>query len=1322
VAGDLISEPNRPTRWRFVPSQPLKYNTTYEVRLTGWLSFRTDQNKRRIGLPPGQDLFRFTTQSPPDTTPPRVVRIVPQDKATNVPINQEIEIEFSEPMAQFDRYERPHSTVLYLSGQPVSGTLTPNPNRTVWRFRPAQPLRYSTLYTIDVSGWVDEAFNGVSPPSTFAFRTQPEPDTTPPRVVRVFPPNGQRDVPTDVQIEVEFSEAVRPRGNVATVLFEGGTPVAGQLRVQGVKLTFRPAQPLKAGGAYRIDVSPFTDEAGNPVAPPTESAFTTLIPPPQTQPFRLLSSSIPDNAQNQPRQPRIELRFNLPIVRDSINIVLRSERAQFAVDTQLLDVSTLVVSPRTPLPAGTGFTLDFSALRGVGGEGAPTPSQIRFTTEIEVDRTPPRVIASNPARDATGAPIQPVISVTFDERVRSARPVSSILRDSRTGQMIAGAFTAQPDGRTLVFQPQRPLEPLSTYEIVLSDWQDEAGNPVTESDRVLRFTTGSGVSRQIQLIAHEAGAQVPPDRLTRFRWVPLSEARGYILVVTAQPLSGRALFERAALAGPARDPFADERETLARVVISGGTTSEAEIPAAQWSRVSRLRNARVFWTVRAIMREEQNAGDEATQSESRPFTLGAAAGIRLLFPDPNAVVPDLLPTFRWQAEGEIELYRFVVRDQAGQAVYQAELRETALTYDELAPQPLRNGQQYLWQVVGLNRAGQTVAESEQRAFFTPARQVERIEPLTPRPQTPLRTRLPFLAWRPPQARADRYRVQIFPVGSDTPQYEATLSAEEVSQLTLPAELRLPAESGRALYPDSAPRFDANRRYAWRVEAYAGEELVAASELTSFSVIEDRYIPRLRIAELQIQVNGATPPLIPSGGWHGDAPAVFVKPGDRVRVRGRIVNDGEAAASNVPVQLVVDTSRQNLDLIDRIRPVVEPRLDILTPTVPSRPRTQTDEERNYGDAPPEPEQLGGAASQQFLRGFELAPELQAVLANLRFAGMTIGRIEPGGSADFELEYTVPETVIDGRGLPLVALVGEGVNAVRQGYLLVNAFGFDFELTTPLQAQVQSGVGVRVAGRISWRRPDYIAGDPSERVSLPVIATISREGRLTELRLSQQTTITLYRFETVLTGAVANSTRRLDIAGRLRVPVRGDAPMEVPFGSSIPLAQPIANAPSIWGGQEPFMELGGGEQVSVRQTVGILSNHTTFLNSGANLSRPTPTPFDTQALATIVRFDPSTISFPPLALDHQGAILDGEVNIAAPPGKRLSIELGLQSPIVRLEPETARLSRAGLRVDGFPRERYLENFGIARGVSSEAALVINFRAPNGTNQTTPTPRNN
>ncbi|MEN3001980.1 MAG: Ig-like domain-containing protein [Armatimonadota bacterium] len=1324
VSGNLTFSPNQPTRWRFEPSQPLKYNTTYEVRLTGWLSFRVDQNKRRIGLPPGQDVFRFTTQGPPDTTPPRVVRVVPPDKATNVPINQEIEVEFSEPMERTDRYQRRHETLLYLNGQPVAGTLTPNANRTVWRFRPVQPLRYSTLYTIDVSSWVDDAGNEVVPPSTFVFSTQPEPDTTPPRVMRVYPPNGQRDVPPDVQIEVEFSEVVRPRGSVATVLFEGRTPVSGQLSQQGARLTFRPAQPLRQGTTYRIDVSSFADEAGNSVAPPAEFTFTTLTPPPQAQPqpFRLLSSSIPDNAQNQPRQPRIELRFNLPIVRDSINIVLRSERAQFALDVQLLDPSTLMVSPRMPLPAGTGFTLDFGALRGVGGEGAPTPSQIRFTTEIEVDRMPPRVIASNPPRDATGTPIQPVISVTFDERVRSVRPVSSILRDPRTGQMIAGAFTVQPDGRTLVFQPQRPLEPLTTYEITLGDWQDEAGNPVEERDRVLRFTTGSGVSRQVQLINPDAGAQVPPDRSPRFRWVPLNEARGYILVITAQPLSGRGLFERAALRGGARDPFADERETLARVVITNGATSEAEVPAAQWARVSRLRNARVFWTVRAIMREGQEAGDEATQSESRPFTLGAAAGIRLLFPDPNAVVPNLLPTFRWQAEGEIELYRFTVRDQAGQVIYQAELRETALTYDELAPQPLRNGQQYLWQVVGLNRAGQTVAESEQRAFFTPARQVERIEPLQPRPRVALRTRLPYFVWRPPQARAERYRVQVFPVGSDTPQFEATLSAEEVSQLALPAELRLPAESGRALYPDSAPRFDSTRQYAWRVEAYAGEELVAASELTSFSVIEDRYIPRLRLAELQIQVNGATPPLIPSGGWRGDAPAVFVKPGDRVRIRGRIVNDGEGAATDVPVQLVVDTSRRNLDLIDRIRPV-EPRPDRLVPIPPRLPRTQMLEERDYGDTI-EPSATGeeqnpalrGNLTQQLpgLRGFELTPELQAAIANLTLSSTTIGRIDPGGSADFQLEYIVPEMVVDGRGLPLVALVGEGATAVKQGYLLFNAFGFDFELTTPLQVQVQPGVGVRVAGRVSWRRPDYLPGDvQGDTVSLPMIATLSREGVLTELRLSQATTITLYRFETVIMGAVINTTRRIEIAGKMRVPVRGAAPMEVPFGVAMPLAPAIAAHPSIWG-QEPFTELGGGEQLGGTKGFGSLSNHNTFVNSGVSLPREVPSQFDTQAFAPNIRLDPVTVVFPPLALNHQGAIIDGELNIAAPPGKRLSIELSLQTPIVRLEPETARLSSAGLRIDGFPRTRYLQDFGVTPGTSAASALVINFRAPNGTNQ--------
>ncbi len=693
-------------------------------------------------------------------------------------------------------------------------------------------------------------------------------------------------------------------------------------------------------------------------------------------------------------------------------------------------------------------------------------------------------------------------------------------------------------------------------------------------------------------------------------------------------------------------------------------------------------------------------------------------------------MPSLLPSFQWQAEGAIELYRFVIRTPDGRSIYEAELREQALTYDELAPQPLCNNQQYLWQVVGLNRAGQTVAESEVRSFQTPAQQVVPLRLVLPNPNRPFRSRLPFFVWEPPEREVERYRLQVFQVGSDSPLYQVELTPDEVRAFSLPPEFALPDTVLRILYPDDATRMSPAQRYQWRVEGYCGEELVASSERVAFRSIEDRFIPILGIQDLHILLNGAPVPTYPAGGW-GNLPAVFVKPGDRVTLRGRIVNTGEAEAVNIPVRVVIDTLRTNTNLPDLIIP--EPRLrtnPFLSPTPPlPRPRTELPEgEGDYGDLA---EEIGTSLQPQRalpsgvqLDGFRIPSE---IVNNLQIQERRIARIEPGGSAEFNLDYTVPNEVVDGKGLPLVALIGEGRDALKQGYLLVNVFGFDFEPSSP--PAFQEGSDLKVAGRIRWQRPDYMPGDPlGETVSIPVVVTITREGRISEARASQQTNFSLYRFEAVLVGAVATETQKLQVQGVLRVPVRGSGLIEVPFGRRIPRATPIASA--LLGTPDRLecedAELGGGELAQLRPgqamtpAMNSLSNHNTFVNTNIPLTKETPGRFDTQALAPAMLSSPALIEalLPPFVLNHRGEIIEGEINVAAPPGGRLSVRLsGYAHPEITLEPERLRISQAGLRIDGFPRERYIPSIGSGAGTNAASALVVNLSVANGTSHTIP-----
>ena len=105
-------------------------------------------------------------------------------------------------------------------------------------------------------------------------------DDVPPRVLEVFPPDGWEEVPTGVEIRIQFSEPVEPtsvnRGSVS--LISGNDMAEGRFEVSADGLVvFTPLQPLISGVTYRLVITVWvTDLYGNPLESWVETTFKTL--------------------------------------------------------------------------------------------------------------------------------------------------------------------------------------------------------------------------------------------------------------------------------------------------------------------------------------------------------------------------------------------------------------------------------------------------------------------------------------------------------------------------------------------------------------------------------------------------------------------------------------------------------------------------------------------------------------------------------------------------------------------------------------------------------------------------------------------------------------------------------------------------------------------------------------------------------------------------------------------------------------------------------------------------------------------------------------
>jgi hypothetical protein len=110
-----------------------------------------------------------------------------------------------------------------------------------------------------------------------------EPDTTPPEVWRVDPPDGATNVPVTARVGVGFNEIIEPSSVFAgsiRLYAEGGAAVPGWGSGQDGIASYSPKEPLAAGTTYTIEVvaGGVRDASLNAVAETVRTSFTTAGP------------------------------------------------------------------------------------------------------------------------------------------------------------------------------------------------------------------------------------------------------------------------------------------------------------------------------------------------------------------------------------------------------------------------------------------------------------------------------------------------------------------------------------------------------------------------------------------------------------------------------------------------------------------------------------------------------------------------------------------------------------------------------------------------------------------------------------------------------------------------------------------------------------------------------------------------------------------------------------------------------------------------------------------------------------------------------------
>jgi hypothetical protein len=380
----------------------------------------------------------FTTDAPPDTTPPSAVPVAPGAGAGSVATNATVQARFDEPV-------QPATIVMTLKAgaTTVPGTTAYDSlNRTV-TFSPTGPLAPATTYTVTVSGARDLSPAGHQmAPLSWTFTT-----ASPPREPGVCPCSLFPDTATPA-----VADAGDPAAVELGVRFrsDGDGVITGIRFYKGPGNTGTHTGSLWSATGTRLATVTFTGESASGwqhatfAAPVPVTAGTTYV------------ASYLAPAGHYP--------------------VTSGQFSATGVD-------------RGPLhaPAGANGVYRYGA-----GGGFPTGSYnstnywVDVVFEPAADTTPPSVVSTDPPDGATGEATAATVRATFSEDVTPASVALTL--QGPGGAAVAGTVTYAAATRTATFTPAAPLAAATPYTATVTAAEDRAGNdlpaPVT-----WRFTT-----------------------------------------------------------------------------------------------------------------------------------------------------------------------------------------------------------------------------------------------------------------------------------------------------------------------------------------------------------------------------------------------------------------------------------------------------------------------------------------------------------------------------------------------------------------------------------------------------------------------------------------------------------------------------------------------------------------------------------------------------------------------------------------------------------------------------------------------------------------
>ncbi len=208
---------------------------------------------------------------------------------------------------------------------------------------------------------------------------------------------------------------------------------------------------------------------------------------------RVISTSPTANATNVPVSTLVTATFDKamnPATITTTSFLLSGSGPVTGVVTVSTDNRTATFTPSANLAYNTLYTANLTDdITDLAGNRLEEYGW-RFTTGIAPDTTPPTVVSTSPANNATNVQVNTVVTANFSEAMRAASITTGQFTLYRVGfGPVNGTVTVSTDNLSATFTPSGNLASNQSYTAnVTTDVVDLAGNPLAAA-RTWSFTT-----------------------------------------------------------------------------------------------------------------------------------------------------------------------------------------------------------------------------------------------------------------------------------------------------------------------------------------------------------------------------------------------------------------------------------------------------------------------------------------------------------------------------------------------------------------------------------------------------------------------------------------------------------------------------------------------------------------------------------------------------------------------------------------------------------------------------------------------------------------